>query len=75
MTTKPVQWSSDIQPVRALYSAAALKQKLVAPCMSGWASSGIYQCVQSSMKVIWHDFFIYVEEAERQEQRSRFGRS
>lgn len=90
VTTKPVQWSSDLQPVRALYSGAALKQKLVA--LSAWVGVLVYQCVQSSMKVIWHDFFIYVssgwqglgreveeeeekEEAERQEQRSRFGRS
>lgn len=57
VTTKPVQWSSDLQPVRALYSEAEACGSL---CLSGWAGVCLYQCVQSSMKVIWHVFFFYL---------------
>lgn len=51
-TTKPVQWSSDLQPV----SCSAEAEACGFLCLSGWAALRFYQCVQSSMKVIWHDF-------------------
>lgn len=40
VTTKPVQRSSDLQPVRAPRSVAALKQKLVA--FSAWVGGLVY---------------------------------
>lgn len=40
VTTKPVQRSSDLQPVRAPCSVAALKQKLVA--FSAWVGGLVY---------------------------------
>lgn len=80
------QWPSTCQSAALCCGAEAEARGFL--CLSGWAGLRFYQCVQSSMKVIWHDFFIYVssewqgfgfegeeEEAAKEEQRSRFGRS
>lgn len=50
------QWPSTCQ------SAVLCGGAEIEPCgsLSGWAGLGVNQCVQSSMKVIWNDFFIYM---------------
>lgn len=48
------QWPSTCQIAALCCGAEAEACGFL--CLSGWAGLRFYECVQSSMKVIWHDF-------------------